>query len=218
MVPIFRQEWTVPPGTVVQDVRVRDQGELRTDVGLRLPVALMMPDASATTAPGAEPVPGWYPNRELDWRVIPGAKSTSTLLVTLYPFDYDAVTTESRFYKMYELAIETLDSRVRITALLSDQQVYALGDPVTIKLGLDAAGEPEDAFVETVIRKYGSDELVAGLLLRNLTDLLGSASYVSVWEGRDATPGLYYAETKIVDPAGQILARETVRFKLVPQE
>lgn len=218
-VPIYRVEWEVPPGVVVQNVEIRQRGDLRTDIGLILPVTAMrtyfLDDANDLNV---EPEPGWCPDRQLDWRIIPGADGAATLAVTLYPFEYNAQTTECRFYRQYTLDVETLDSRVRITALLTDSRTYAPGDPVTVQLGLSAEGQAQDAYVETAIRQYGSDELVAGLLLDDLGGLAGTASYAATWDSAAATPGFYYVETKIVDATGQILARETALFRLKPQE
>ncbi|MEN6423840.1 MAG: CARDB domain-containing protein [Phycisphaerales bacterium] len=219
MVPIYRVEWEVAPGVVVQDVSVQQRSGLQTDIGLVLPVAVMTIDAlNGSAASDVEPEPGWCPDRELDWRIIPGADGASTLAVTLYPFEYNAQTTESRFYKQYTLEIETLDSPVRINALLTDSRAYAPGDLVTVKLWLHAEGEAQDAFVDTAIRQYGSDELVAGLLLDDLSGLAGTASYAATWDSTGAAPGFYCVETTIVDTASQVLARETALFRIKPPQ
>ncbi|HSW00579.1 MAG TPA: hypothetical protein VLI39_10430 [Sedimentisphaerales bacterium] len=86
---------------------------------------------------------------------------------------------------------------------------------MTVKVGLRAEGAPQDAFVDTVVRQYGSDELIAGLLLDSLSGLKGTASYSATWDSIAAPPGLYYVETKIVDTAGQVLTRETSLFRLL---
>ncbi len=219
MVPIYRIQWAVPVGVVVQDVSVQQRSDLRADIGLKLPVAVMTIDAAnGSAAAEVEPKPGWCPDRQLDWRVVPAADGTATLLVTLYPFEYNWQTTESRFYRKFTLNIETLDSPVRIGALLTDSGTYMPGDPVTVKVGLSAAGEAQDAFVDTVIRQYGSDELVAGLLLDNLAGLSGTASYAAAWDSTGAEPGFYYVETKIANTASQVLARETALFRIASQE
>jgi hypothetical protein len=219
MVPMYRIEYEVPAGVVVQDVQVLQRDGLQAEIGLNLPLTLALTDAFAE--PNGiliEPEPGWYPDRQLDWRVIHEADGTATLAVTLYPFEYNAQTTESRFYKQYTLRIETLDSPVRISALFTDSKIYAPGGLVTVKVWLNAEGEAQDAFADTVIRQYGSDELVAGLLLDNLAGLVGTASYAATWDSTGAEPGFYYAETKIVDTAGQVLARETALFSVKSQE
>jgi len=219
IVPVYRLEYEVPPGVVVQDVQVQQRDGLQTSIGLNLPLAVMTPDAfPEPNGILIEPEPGWCPDRQLDWRVIPGADGTSALAVTLYPFEYNAQTTESRFYKQCTLEIKTLDSRVRIDALFTDNKAYAPGDLVAAKLWLHAEGEAQDTFADTVIRQYGSDELVEGLLLDDLSGLVGTASYAATWDSTGAAPGYYYVETKIVDTAGQILARETVLFRLTSQQ
>ncbi|MBP7049611.1 MAG: fibronectin type III domain-containing protein [Phycisphaerae bacterium] len=219
MVPVYHLEYEVPAGVIVQDVQVQQRDGLQTAIGLNLPLAVMT--IAAFPEPNGiliEPEPGWCPDRQLDWRVIPGADGTATLAVTLYPFEYNAQTTESRFYKQYTLEIETLDSPVRISALFTDSKIYSPGSLVTVKVWLNAEGEAQDAFADTVIRQYGSDELVAGLLLDNLAGLVGTASYAATWDSTGATPGFYYAETKIVDTAGQVLARETALFSVKSEE
>jgi len=219
MVPIYRVEWEVPPDVVVQNVETQQRSGLQTDIGLVLPVAVMMIDAlNGSAASDVEPKPGWCPDRELDWRIIPGTNGASTLAVTLYPFEYNWQTTESRFYKQFVLDIKTLDSRVRIDTLFTDSKAYAPGDLVTAKLWLHAEGEAQDTFADTMIRQYGSDELIEGLLLDDLSGLVGTASYAATWDSTGAAPGYYYVETKIVDTAGQILARQTALFRLKSQE
>mgnify|MGYP006282814815 FL=1 len=218
-VPIYRLEWAVPPEVVVQDVRLFERDGLKTDEGLRLPITRMTTDADrAPLSVASDPQPGWFPQKELDWQIIPGADGTSTLTVTLYPFQYNAQTTEVRYHQQHALEIETLESRARITILLTDRQVYMPGEFVTVKVGLSAGGEVADAFVETTIRQYGSDDLVAGLLLEDLSGLIGTASYAALWDSGDAAPGLYYAETKIIDLAGQLLAHEESLFRIAAQE
>jgi len=219
MVPIYRVEWEVPAGTVVQDVRVVQRGGLQADIGLNLPLSVMtldvLPEPNGVLI---EPEPGWCPDRQLAWRIIPGVKGVSVLAVTLYPFEYNAQTTESRFYKHHTLEIDTVESQVRITVLLTDSQTYAQGDPVTVKVGLSAEGAAQDTFVDTVIREYGSRELVAGLLLDDLSGLVGTASYSATWDSTGVDPGFYYVDAKIVDTAGQVLAQETSLFSIDSQE
>jgi len=220
MVPIYRVEWEVPRGVVVQNVKVQQRGDLRTDIGLNLQVAVMTIDAfgDESVATEVEPKPGWCPDRQLTWRIIPGVDGISTLAVTLYPFEYNWQTTQSRFYKQFTLDIEMLDSQVRIGALLTDSRSYTSGDLVTVKLWLTADWSAQDAYADTVIREYGSDELVAGLLLDNLSGLAGAASYATAWDTTDTAPGYYYAETKIVDTASRVLARETAMFRIKSPE
>ena len=102
MVPYFKVQWELPPGTVVQEVKLRERGDLKTAIGLVLPLATMATDAegAASQAQVAESR-GWYPAKEFDWRLIPGPGGSSTLIVLLYPFHYNSQTTEVRFYSAF---------------------------------------------------------------------------------------------------------------------
>lgn len=216
MVPIYRIEYEVPVGVVVQDVQVLQRDGLQSDIGLNLPLAVALTDATA--GPNGiliEAEPGWYPDRQIDWQVVPDADRTSTLVVTLYPFEYNAQTTESRFYNQYTLDIEAITSEVCIESLLTDSQSYTVGDVVSVNLNLTAEWVAQDAYVDTVVRQYGSDELVAGLLLESLSDLTGTASYAAAWDSTDMDSGYYYVETKVVDTASQVLAHQSAMFKLI---
>ncbi|MCU0915649.1 MAG: fibronectin type III domain-containing protein [Planctomycetes bacterium] len=220
MVPCYSMQWELPPGTVVQDVRVRQRSELRTALGLVLPLATLMQDAAQAPLQAArdrvnKELPtarGWYPAKDLDWRLIPGSGGSSTLIVRLYPFFYNAQTTEVRFYRHYVLDVEVAVSGVQIAALSTDKRLYQPADTVTVSLGLSATGQAADVIVEVVIRRYGSDEIVAGLLLRRLSGLSGSASYSAAWDSTGAVPGVYYAQTRIATPAGQVLDQQACLF------
>ena len=80
--------------------------------------------------------------------------------------------------------VETGGSGVQIAALATDKQIYQPAEEVNVGLGLNGAGPAEDVIVEVVVRRYGSGETVAGLLLRRLSGLSGLASYSAIWDSQ----------------------------------
>jgi hypothetical protein len=215
IVPYYTKQWELPPGTVVQDVQLRQRSGLKTDLGLVLPIAMARVDAAGAAASvAAEPEPSWYPRKDLDWRLVPNPNGSTTLLVSLYPFFYNSMTTEVRFYEEYVIDVVTTASNVGITSLATDAVRYQPGDPVTGHLQLFGTGAAEDVFVDVAIRQYGSDELVAGLLLRRLSALSGPASFAPVWDSQGASAGLYYVDVTLANPAGEVLARRQSLFEL----
>ena len=51
---------------------------------------------------------GWYPTKDLEWRLVPGPDGTSTLVVSLYPFFYNSHRMEVRSTLHYVLDVEVL--------------------------------------------------------------------------------------------------------------
>lgn len=214
IVPYYKAQWELPAGTVVQNVQLRRRGGLKTDIGLVLPIAVRRQDANGV-GPEPSPDPGWYPKKDLDWRLVPNSDGSTSLVVFLYPFFYNSFTTEVRFYQDYVIDVETVSSQTQIVSLSADKPSYQVGDTVTINLLLNGIGKAADIFVDVTIRRYGSDDLAEGLLLRCLGGLSGPASFSPTWDSRGALPGTFYADVTIVDVTGKIRDRAKCMFELV---
>ena len=98
----------------------------------------------------------------------------------------------------------------------TDKAVYEVGQTVTVGLNVESAGDPADAVVNAVVRRYGTDEKLAGLLLESLDALTGAASFSARWDSANAAPGICYVDVIIADLTGRILDRRTALFRLDP--
>ena len=74
----------------------------------------------------------------------------------MYPFYYDASTTNVRFYKDYSFYVAYTVSAVSTTSLTTDEDEYEQGDTVTVDIELNNSGEAQDVIVNVVIKQYGS--------------------------------------------------------------
>lgn len=84
-------------------------------------------------------------------------------------------------------------------------------------LGVRNTGAGRDVVVQAVIRRYSSDQLVDGLLLRSLAGVTGAATFATRWgaiAAASAGPGMYTVEVTLSDAAGELLDRRTVPFSL----
>ncbi|MBN2132630.1 MAG: hypothetical protein JW741_24225, partial [Sedimentisphaerales bacterium] len=203
------------PGILVQDVRLVERGDLQTTDGLVLPLANCVPDLEGYIATEAVPTfAGWFPTKTYDWNVVPNGDGSSTLRLRVYPFFYNRTTTEARFWRQFTFALETVASPVQVRALWTDKAIYEVGQTVTVGLKVESTGDPADAVVNAVVRRYGTDEKLAGLLLESLDALTGAASFSSDWDSANAAPGICYVDVTIADLAGRILERRTALFRL----
>ena len=214
-VPYYAVTRHLPAGTLVQDVRLVERGDLQTTDGLVLPLANCVPDLEGYVATEAVPTfAGWFPTKPHDWNVIPNGDGSSTLQLRVYPFFYNSTTTEARFWQQFTFALETVASPLEVRALWTDRAIYEVGQTVTVGLKVESTGEPADAVVDAVVRRYGTDEKLAGLLLESLDALTGAASFTSAWDSANAAPGICYVDVIIADLTGRILDRRTALFRL----
>lgn len=173
--PIYAAQLTYPAGYQVQEVVLTGRSEPIEVPGLHLPEPLLITKTlpPAWSEPQGVPEARWYPERDFEWYAAANGDGNTTLTLLLYPFHYNPATTDARFYQVW------------------DFDIHAVTSPVTVTLEIANAAEPQDVVVEASILRYGSAEIVSGLLLRTLHGLEGSASFSPVWQS-DPQPAGYY--------------------------
>ena len=215
-VPVFYTEIEYAPGYRVQDVVLTARSGLTTATGLVISTTTMI-SKPVSAAPSLSTNSGeeWWPELDqvYDWTIQDHPDGSSTLVVKLYPFYYDAATTNVRFYKNYSFTVQVISSTVQVTALSTDESAYAQGDDVTIDLTLENGGDAQDVIVSAVVETQAGD-VVDGLLLQSLTNLTGTASFALQWDSAGFDPGYYAVEAEIRDTAGNLLDRKVREFRV----
>jgi len=216
LVPYYYYTAEIASGYRIQDVTMTNRTSLTTTTGLILPLVDISTDVenSADSAGLATPVEGFYPEEDFDWETFENPDGTTSLVIRVYPFYYNALTTDVRFYQRYAFHIDYTTTDVEITTLSTDRDVYRQGDVVRVAIGLENTGAPQDAIVRAVIKRYGSDEIVDGLLLHMLDDLEGAATFEPRWQSAFHPWGDYYVEATLEDSEGNTLRRAMARFTL----
>lgn len=213
-VPFYAESIDYPQSYRIQNVTLEERGGLTTTKGLKLPVVVLSP----TLESPVEMKGGWYPEKEYEWSVWGNPDGTTTVVIIVYPFYYNPETTDVKFYKDYRFDIEYIVSTLAITTLSPDKNIYEPGDEVTVDMGLNNSGEAQDVIVSTVIKLYGTDEIVDSLPLRTLKSLAGDASFSVKWDSRDTEVGYYYAEATLTDTSGNMLDNKSAGFSLQVSE
>ena len=215
-VPYYVVEVDCPAGYKVQEVVLVEKSKLSTTEGLNLPITVMRIDSlgSSLNAKANSNGEEWYPTKDFDWRVIPNGDGSSTLVLMIYPFFYNQLTTQVRFYQDYCFDINHTVSSVTITDLVTDKYAYQQGDTVMVDMWLNNSGEAQDVIVDALVKRCGSDEIGDGLLLRTLKGFEGLASFSPQWDSSGVEPGYYYVEVTLKDTSGNVLDRQTEMFRL----
>jgi hypothetical protein len=217
MVPYYVTSIDYARGYEVTDVVLTERSGLITTTGLNIPIVSMDPGGDGSEklgtlsgSTGSE----WYPEEEYRWQIIENPDGSTTLLITMYPFYYNPLTTDVRFYKNYTFGINYTSSTVEIAALTTDKDVYWQGDDILVNLWLNNSGDTKDVIVEAVVKAESSGEVVDGLLLRTLKGFKGLASFSPQWDSSGVEPGYYYVEVTLKDTGGNVLDRKTEMFRL----
>lgn len=207
-VPYYTLVLYYPKGYRVQDVVMEERSGLKVATGLKLPVVILHP------VPTVEMKKGWYPEEEYRWGVLENSDGSTTLVITTFPFYYNPETTEVKYYTQYKFNIVYILSTVSIIDLTTEEIAYDPGEAVKIDAILDNSGEAKDLVASTLVRRYGSGEIVADLPYRMLHDVAGQASFSELWDSGGFPTGDYYVEVTLNDTSGNWLDRRTCGFKL----
>ena len=205
-IPYYSAYFDYPEGYQVQDVTLVERSGLTTTTGLNLPMTpLTITPSVVDPVPHSGPLQDWFPQADYRWDVLHHADGSSTLVVTVYPFYYNHLTTDVRFYKNYRLTVGYTSSSTAITQLETEHEDYRPGERVRVNLALNHSGQPEDVVVNAAVKRCGTEELVAGLLLRTLTGLSGPASFSLEWDSTGFSAGDYFVAVTLQDSQGKVL-------------
>jgi hypothetical protein len=221
-VPYWSISLDYPKGQRVEDVALIDRSGLVTDTGLIIPTTtvdiacIACSGVESTAVSGSDQQRDWFPDPEevYRWTATENPDGSTTLVVIMYPFYYSPLTTDVEFYKNYSFDIQTISSTVSITRLTTDEAIYPQGGDVLIDLWLENTGDAQDVIVSTVVKAGGSGQVVDDLLLDDLSDLTGEATYALQWDSAGFEAGYYTIEAEIRDADGDVLDRATRRFRL----
>lgn len=217
-IPIYVVTEDYPAGTRVQDVTLTARTGLQTATGFDLPVhqdlfAVGDPALPATRAAALSATAAWQPGKTYEWELWENPDGSTTLVVTLYPFSYNAATSEARYYTDYTLDVDYVASDVRIEALTLDRAVYDYDQTLNAALSISATGS-SDVAVGGVIRRVSTGEVRVELLMETLSSLGGAASFTPDWTVDDVEPGAYELEVTVQRPDGTLLDRRTRPFQV----
>ncbi|MHC4426343.1 MAG: C25 family cysteine peptidase [Planctomycetota bacterium] len=215
-VPAYGRLLALPPGLQVQNVILVKKEKMSSTTGLNLP--WVMPAENNDAGPGVEPLPSqqpqWWPDRDFDWQVTTMPGDDTVLEVTIYPFQYNAATTDAQFYQSYDFEVLTSQSAISIRFMGTDRQVYKPGETVNTDLYIvNETPQIQNVVVETVI-KTGDGAMVAGLPLHWLEKVKGVNSCTESWNSTGIPPGDYQAEVTLRDEGHALLDRQTCSFVL----
>ncbi len=214
-VPMYRAFIYYPPHCQVQDVSLTLRDGQSATSGLRIAAFAIadFADPAADRAPRA-PQAGWWPTNDFDWAYDWAPGDTNVLVLTLYPFYYDAGTTAALFFTNYQFHVDYYESAVDINRILLDQRSYRSNATVTAAYWLyNTNSQGLDVVLESAIRSNNSMAAYT-FPLQTLSRVQGLASGELEWDAVGYAPGNYYLEIIARDADGHVLDRAREDFEL----
>jgi hypothetical protein len=214
IVPLYTKAIEVPAGYKIQNVVMTEKGGMSTDM-LNIPLYEEKEASQVqTTESGAPEGEGWWPQREFDWTVIGGPNDTSILVINIYPFYYNAATTQVRFYSSYNFDIDSTISSIWIDRLRTDKIIYDMGETVKIDFYVrNPSGQAMNIIAEGLVLS-GDSSVTDGLSLRWLKGVDGIASVSWQWDTMGFAAGSYDIEVTIRQADGVLLDRDTTSVSI----
>ncbi len=203
--PAYTVSISYPADSRIDDVRLVETGNRVGDSGLNIPlVELAIPQIGASSTIAAPPhAPQWYPQRDFEYTTVTRADGTVILVLTVYPFVYNANTGDATFCHSYKFDIDYSTPPVRIRLLKAGKPVYGLGETVMAQLWFCGSAEQQGMdVVQAAVVTDGSGRVLDGLALRTLTDVRGLGSCDLAWPTDGFEPNEYRLSVTLGDGAG----------------
>lgn len=214
-VPFYPLVFEYPSGTQIQDVSMTWRSDPEIYPGLNLLTTTLALAGEVQLLPGSTVLEtATWPEIDYEWQVFENPLTT-TLMLSVYPFQYDRTAQTGTFYPQYEFNIQAVESQVEISSLETDRSIYMPGEAVNINLAITSAAEaPFDGVVRATIYEAASGENVAGLPVHTLSKLTGYAGFSDVWDSGESPQGDYSVRVDVLDENGVLLDTAVDSFQV----
>jgi hypothetical protein len=226
LVPKYEITHNYPKEIQIQDVHLESRSTPIPLDNIELQESIIeIPTLDEQTIKGSD-YNGIWPDKNYQWSV-QETPTVNILTITMYPLIYDSETHYASFTQEYGFNVDYTLSRVEITEIIQEKNVYQTGEEVSAEIQFQSSDVNEDVVFEAYITN--ADGLVVdGLMLRTLKALRGKGSYEFTWDTTNQYPGYYNLVAEISDENGFLLDKivqgftigyamlETVQLNITP--
>lgn len=209
-VPYWQVTVDYPKGTRVSTVTLTSLAAPVITTGLHLITTTYQMDCAGCAELPPPPLADtatWVPplDPKYEWSVDVNADGSTTLYLKVYPFFYNAASTDVQFYPDFTFNIDTYAAPISIVSLTTDQPGYPLNGDGTITLLLNNTGAAADAFLDAALVRPASGDVVSGLLLKSVHALSGTATIDLPFSGSGIAAGRYAIRVRALDGEGRVM-------------
>lgn len=209
-VPYWQATVDYPKGTRVSTVTLTSLATPVITTGLHLITTTYQMDCEGCAElppPPLADTASWVPplDPKYEWSTDVNADGSTTLYLKVYPFFYNAASTDVQFYPNFTFNIDTYAVPISIVELKTDATVYPLNGDGTVTLVLNNTGVQADVYLDAALVRPASGDVVSGLMLKSVHALSGTASIDLPFDGSGIPAGTYAIRVRVLDGEGRIM-------------
>jgi PKD repeat protein len=215
-VPFFQKRFTYSANFSIQNVTLMDRSQIKEGKGLNIPNFKFELDQEG----GVPKVPegeqkDWFPEKDFEWEIDEKPDGSKMLLVTIYPFYYNAKTTEYKYIQHFKFSVEFIPTLLQIKALKPDKDVFELSDPATFTANLYYQDSKPTNFIANLLISDLEKKEVDQLPMIDLSELEGESTNLSVaWKNEKKLSGKFYGRLEIRDYEGHLIDFRQTTFRV----
>jgi len=209
-VPFYVVRVAYPKGCRVQSVKLKEKSGAKRVASLNLSTVVDVPLPGGKEQAGGGG--GFYPSIDFTWRVFPRPDGSSELYIYVYAFKYDRSKMEAVFYKHWVFKVYYIFSHLSIVEVNQVRDVYEPGENATVFIGIKYGGSPADVVLGGVVKRYGTEEVVAATPLKMLHIDTSFSKVSLVFPTKDIPLGEYTLEIYVNSTDGLWLDKATISF------
>lgn len=215
-VPFIQKRFTYSANFSIQNVILVDRSQIKEGKGLNIPNFKFELDQEGKVpkVPEGEQK-DWFPEKDFEWEIDEKPDGSKMLLVTIYPFYYNAKTTEYKYVQHYLFKVEFISTLLQVKQFNPDKEVFDLGESATFTAGLYYQdNQPTNVIANVVITDLEKKE-VDLLPMIDLSELEGeNANLPIVWENEKNISGTFCARLEIRDYEGRLVDFKQTTFRV----
>lgn len=202
----------------IQSVDLIERSGLKEETGLNLKTfKIQWGGENLTDGEASSGAAGWFPEENYTWFVDEEPNGTSRLVLIIFPFFYNNITKESRFYRHYTFRVSYISSKFSISSVYPDKFGYDIGETVVIHIVISSDDEqPRTLVIDGTVKKQG--KIVDSLPPVELKDFISLGDAALERDTKDIEHGWYDIEVELRDIDGFILDRKAFSLTIGKME
>ena len=205
----------LPAGVTVDEVTLVKHSGYAEETEVHIPITQIDApacDCSPQPAPGTGD--GWFPGLPFEWQVLDGSAGERTLIIRIYPLQYNPQTADVQFWSEFQFEIHYRELQGEIDGIILNDPNPEEEQPLLAEVFLSKKGQPEDLLLEGSLYETGSGALVSGLPLQDINQLQGAGALQLPVDIGGLKPGSYTLRLHLYDGQGGLQGSQQTDFQI----
>jgi PKD repeat protein len=215
-VPFFQKRFTYSANFSIQNVTLVDRSQIKEGKGLNIPNFKFEIDQEGKVPKVPEQEQkDWFPEKDFEWEIDEKPDGSKMLLVTIYPFYYNAKTTEYKYVQHYKFTVEFIPTLLQIKEFKPDKDVFELGQPATFTASLYYQDNKSTNLIASLMISDLEKKEVDQAMMIDLSELEGENTNLAIeWKNDKKLAGTYYGRLEIRDFEGRLIDFKQTSFRI----